>query len=86
LRISIAQIAFEDAIPPGIPAHGTKRAGRNTHFTANAEVMVDCDTLKRVITVDGIFGADFQAGGIFTLLTGHRYINTDLFPFNNLNA
>jgi hypothetical protein len=86
LRIAIAQIAFENTAPAGIPSHGTKGAGRNTHFAADAEVLVYSDALKRRITVNGIFGANFQTGSIFTLLAAHGYINPDVFPFDNLNA
>jgi hypothetical protein len=86
LRVAIAQITFENAAPPGIPSHGTKRAGCYAHFAANTEVMVDSDTLKRVVAVDGIFGTDFQTGGVFTLLAAHGHINPDVFPFNNLDA
>ena len=66
--------------------HGTKRAGRNTHFAADAEVVVDGNALKRFITVDGIFRADFQTGSIFTLLAAHGNVNPDMFPFDNLDA
>jgi hypothetical protein len=86
LRVAIAQIAFENAAPPGIPSHGTKGAGRNTHFATDAEVFVDSDALKCIITVDGIFGADFQTGGIFALLAAHGYINPDIFPLYNLDS
>lgn len=85
LRVAITQIAFENAAPPGIPSHGTKGTGCNTHFAADAEVMIDGDACKHFIAVDGIFGTDFQTGSIFTLLTAHRYINADMFPFNHLN-
>jgi hypothetical protein len=86
LRVAIAQIAFENAAPPGIPSHGAKGAGRNTHFATDAEVRVDSDTPECIITVDGIFGADFQTGRIFTLLAAHGDINPDMFPFHNLDA
>jgi hypothetical protein len=86
LRIAAAQIAFENAAPPCVPSHGTKGAGCQTHFAADAEVMIDSDALKHVITVDGIFRADFQTGGIFTLLTAHGYANPDMIPFDNLDT
>lgn len=72
--------------PPGIPSHGTKRTGHNTHLAADAKILVDNDTLKRAIAVNGIFGADFLTGGIFALLAAHGYINPDMFPFDNLDA
>ena len=85
LRVAITQIAFENTPSPGIPSHGPKRTGGNAHFTSNAKVMVDSNAVKHFITVDGIFGADFQTGCILTLLTAHGYINADVFPFNHLN-
>jgi hypothetical protein len=48
--------------------------------------MVNSDAFKGLISVNGIFGANFQTGGIFTLLAAHRYINADMFPFDNLDS
>jgi hypothetical protein len=48
--------------------------------------MVDSNALKHVITVDGIFRTDFQAGGILTLLAAHGYVNANMFPLDDLDT
>ena len=85
LRVAVAQIAFENADTCTIPTHGAERTCCNAHFAADTQIMVDSDAFKGLFTIYGIFWADFQAGGIFTLLADHGYINAYMFPFDNLD-
>jgi hypothetical protein len=86
LRISVTQIAFENTAALRIPPHGSEGTGRNAHFAADADVMVDADAVQRFIAANCIFGTDCHAGSIFTLLATHGDINAYLFPFNNMNT
>ena len=81
----MTQIAFKDAAAFRIPPHGAEGTGRNTHFTADAQIMIDADAVQFLVAIYGIFRADGHAGGILTLLTAHGNINARVVPLNDVD-
>jgi hypothetical protein len=86
LRVSMTQIAFKDTAAIRTPSHCAKGTGGDTHPAPDTEIMVDPDAFQFFIAINGIFGACGQAGSIFALPATQRYIDADIFPFDNSNS
>ena len=86
LRISMAKITFEHTAALRIPLGRSEWTGRDAHFTADAQLVVNTDALQFFIAENSVFRSHRHAVGIFALLAAHGDIDPVSFPFDNLNA
>jgi hypothetical protein len=81
--IAVAMIAFKNGLALRIETDCAKRTGSETHLAADTQVIIDCNFLQQIISVDSLLGADRHTGGILTVLADHRQILAlPLEPYN----
>jgi hypothetical protein len=86
-RIAITEIALKDAPPMPVKTHGAEGTGLETHFASNTPNIINHDPFQGLIPVDGLFGADNEAGGIRTMHAGQGQVEIfKLIILNDANA
>jgi hypothetical protein len=69
LRIAITEVAFEDLFIDGIKTHRAERTNANARTATDADIVVNGNPAQLLISREGLYRADIQAGCILTLLT-----------------
>jgi hypothetical protein len=80
LGITITEVAFGHLSVYRIEMHGTKWTDRYTRSATDTHILIHHHSRKRLITGNGLYRTDVQAGSILTLLTRHRDIKAFRLP------